>query len=1513
VTATLQGLRDALAAAVQDGTLTLTADATQPAAIDAFLSALPTRSLTLLGAQVELSDQPVTLVVSGTLADRWPLPGLATVVLAPQAATITYRGDDGDAVVTASATLTATLSGSGITLSLEGSLASDGSLLFSWPQGQQGQQGLSLATAATLAAEGRADASVPVAVSLLDSLSLSSFTLSFSFWGLAPTTLRFGLAADPDATWEIVPGQQVLRQVSVSFFSASRLTPGGWRPSYGGSVGATLALGQDYEVALSLGPGPVWEVDVVPTAGLPALEDLAALVGAGDEVRAGLQSVGLGDITLQAVRLGIDRATSALDFISMQGTLSLAGKVIDVCVRLPDFQFGGSLSDATPLSLTELLQYALGDAGGLPDVLVTELSLYAAPQAGCYRLVAEVEDNQVSAGKYGLTGLTLEIEKQGSGVAAAISAMAQVAGSPVMVTGSYGPGWQLAGELGPMSLSDLLADVLADVGLPSSMASLQLAGLTGTWNLSTGSFAFQGEVDLDIPLGPTTLTSTVALSVSSTVAAPSATRTTSGELTGTLSLGPMVFDLRYDFTPGQQVLKGAWNAQGQASFAALAAAFGLAAPATGVRLPDLSLTSMSFELDWSATGQQAFQLTGATSMGDAFFLVDRPQPGQPWGFVFGAAIAGGTSLSQVLSPVGISSEALDFIVLGGAFFLVSSAAFPALPVPGFAALAGQPLQVSPGVSAGVLADLGNTSGRPDVAALKSLLPGQPPVLLGEVTLSTSLAAIALTLRLNGSLKISGAGSSSLTLTDVALVLKPDPVALGLRGSIEFPVGSVSLLATGLLTVGESGLTAAFDIQGQGGQVLPFPLGFKGVHLTSLGVEMAVTLEPPAVAAGLLGQFVIGPQAPAHGGPPVPPRPLTAMPPPDEFVMIMGLDGELPNPLLLSMYLRELSIGQVIEALTDQPPQGLPAVLSQIIASDVMIYWCDAPAGIQQPDGTWAYAGTGFNAALNLYGFRAVAGFKIDAARGITGDACIDPVHIPGVIDLTGDGPGTPAGYTGQVTVAPGGPQIHISSLASPYLDISWVLTLFRTASQTLNAQLTRSGFTFEVNAASHGFSTNLSCSLGGRAHLEMAFSILLNTNVDLGEVNGAQLGQLRLANAELAATLVADASAAFSLTVNGDIKFNGASYGMPQLSLNVPFSSLAEIPDAITHYVQREGNATFQGAWATAGAYAELVARGLLAGGDQVGQVLRRAYGQSAEAAATAMKAAGYAATDTARALGSAYQQTMSSAAQALKTAGYPVADVGTELRQAYHASLQDATAALQAAGYPVYDVATTLHDTYGATASQAAQALKTAGYGAADIGTALKSGYGSSAGDVATALAAAGYGASDVASVLRHGYGIPDQDAATALRAAGYAPGDIGSALKSGYGTVDQDAAVALRAAGYGAGDVSGALRSAYGSSASSAAQLLKTAGYGLSDVGSALKSTYGASAQDVAAALRSAGYALSDVGNVIKDAFGLGPDQLHAALTAAGFAASDITGYFKSIGGAFSDLGKKLDPRNW
>lgn len=1516
----LSGLASAFTAALRDGTLTMTSGTSGATALDGYLATLPAQSLTLYDAAIEPHDQqwPASLVVRGTLTGTWPVSGLEGDTLRPTSATITYHQQQLAGPVTADLAVDATLTAGAHALALRGTLGDDGAMQFTLVSGTT----LSLADAVAVApggteAGGLADI-VPVGVALFGSLQLSAADLSVG--GPAGTSLTFTLDTEPDATWDIVPGQHVLRKIGVSLTIARQPAHRGGRLSAGGNVHATLHLGQDFEVVVGLRPGAFWEVDVVASAGLPVLETLASAIGvAGEDITGTLRSLGLGDITVQAVRLGIDRYSGKLAFAQVQGWLTLAGVVIDVGVSLPNFTFGGALSPRTPLNLTGLLTSTLGTADGLPDINVTELAMMATPSTGSYRLSVTIEDDKVTVGRYGLRQVHLGLARRAGVWSGEVVATVILGGTQVVVSGQYSAGWQVSGQLDRLSLAGLINEVLDDVGLPEVMSGAELRNLAGTWNLTSGAYTIDGELDLDVETGPVSVKTTFKLHVSYGADTKDSTggkggKSASGWLTGTLALGGMNFGLRYDFRPGEQVLKGTWDAKGGFSLTALADAFGLDAPSSsdGVALPELSLSAMSFEIDWATAGERAFRLAATTSLGSAFVVVDKPAPDKPWGFAFGVSVSGATKLSQLLAPTGLEVDALDFFQLDGAFFLVSSTQFTALSVPGFTALGGRPLAVSPGLSAGVLLNLGSSSDRPDVTALQKLMHGKPSVLLAEVTLGTSLSALAVTVQLAGGVTIAGSGASSITLADVSLVLKAEPLALSLRGSIEFPVGDTMLLATGFLTAGLEGVTAAFDIQGENGRELPFPMGFKGVHLYEIGVALAVTLEPPAVAFGLLGKFTVGPPPiavlrPAALALPVTARELaaaqalsasvarvalpassslaassalsrealpaaaahsvgsslSAMPPKDNFVMIMGLEGEVPNPLLLSMYLQELSVGKAIEAFTDQVPTGLPDVLTGIKATDLLIYWCDSPAGIQQPDGTWAYAGFGFNATLDLYGFHAHADLKIGSGTGsggglgggISGNACIDPLHMDGVIDLTGDGPGTPATYAGQVTVAAGGAQVHVSTLASPYLDISWNVTLFNTVSQSLDAELTTAGFTFNVDTEAPGFSSQLSCALRTTGSFSMNFSVLLDFPADLGQLNGVPLGLLDLNGTHLTASLKATVAPNLSITIDGNFDYQGVSYTLPHIQESVAYSSLAAIPQEIFRQVRDEATSLFGDIRGTADRYLNLFVAGLVSQATNPGSVLRQGYGYSADQVVSAMRTA----------------------------------------------------------GFDIDAVASALHTGFGFDPAQTAQLLRSAGVAAAEVGAALHAVFNSSPGEAGAALAAAGYAVSELTLTLRDVFRSSMTQSASVLWSVKFNAIDAATALHDAYGIGPEQVAVLLSEVGYGVADISVALKLIFNVAAGQATGVLQFAGYPVDQIAMALAAVWGAQPGELAAYLAAGGYPLSQVGGLVESLYHLNPDALGRALEAAGFPGQQIANFFNSLGGAFAEAVKKLDPTTW
>jgi len=430
MSADLRTLRGTLEGLRQRGAVTLAAGVTGVAELDGFLATLPGGAITLKRAVITADDpeRPASLTVAGSVAETWPVPGPAGLTLTIDRATVSLRSD-GDAVA-GSLEVSATATVGTQALPLRGT-AAGATLRFSLADGKQRR--LSLAEAAVAIIGPQATSYLPAGVPVFDSLRLTSATVAFGYWIGATTELSLELLGTGKAGWELVPGSLALRNVSATLGTAYRTSRAtGGRASFAGQVRGTLRLGQaDFEVTVPLIPGHRWELAVAPGQGLPSLADLAAVTGADPDLAqrlaAGLRSLGAGEITPQSVRLFADRHAGHLAGATVRGSAPLAGAHLDAEVSLPGFEVAGALAD--PASLT--LDQVAGDAGAVPDVAVSGLSLHAAPAADYYELAAEVGDGQLAADGRVLSDVAVEIVRAGSEVTATVTATISADGSPL--------------------------------------------------------------------------------------------------------------------------------------------------------------------------------------------------------------------------------------------------------------------------------------------------------------------------------------------------------------------------------------------------------------------------------------------------------------------------------------------------------------------------------------------------------------------------------------------------------------------------------------------------------------------------------------------------------------------------------------------------------------------------------------------------------------------------------------------------------------------------------------------------------------------------------------------------------------------------------------------------------------------------------------------------------------------------------------------------------------------------
>ncbi len=136
--------------------------------------------------------------------------------------------------------------------------------MLAWSSSEEGGT-LSLGDAMSMATDGRSLVQQPVGVLLSASMSLSSCTVSVSYADEVWTTIEFSLDADPAETWGVASG--ALKQIGVSFSAQYSLLQEDFQISNGGSIHATLDLGQEFTVVVGLSPRNFWEVDLTAENG----------------------------------------------------------------------------------------------------------------------------------------------------------------------------------------------------------------------------------------------------------------------------------------------------------------------------------------------------------------------------------------------------------------------------------------------------------------------------------------------------------------------------------------------------------------------------------------------------------------------------------------------------------------------------------------------------------------------------------------------------------------------------------------------------------------------------------------------------------------------------------------------------------------------------------------------------------------------------------------------------------------------------------------------------------------------------------------------------------------------------------------------------------------------------------------------------------------------------------------------------------------------------------------------
>ena len=808
------------------------------------------------------------------------------------------------------------------------------------------------------------------------------------------------------------------------------------------------------------------------------------------------------------------------------------------------------------------------------------------------RLVGDV------AARKGAADVTAWLEQQG-----VAGPVAQMVGNAIADPGTVA---LPAGTT--VSLGDAIAPFLpAGVTLPTTWASTTITSLSFTVAAAGTPMSFAGAVS--VPLAFANQVTSLDVTLSLAWASTATGSTITGSLGGSLPLGGQQLDAVMDLqtsTAGQVAgLHCSWKATGAEtiSLTGLCDSFGVVAPDSKQIKdpPNPGLTEVDLILDVDTAAGQKVEIVGAYGDGEAFVVVDHvtlPDTSSQWVLVLGAQLDDKLAKWPI---VGHDLAALDLDLAGGGMLLVSTADYTGLAIPplgdGTTPFGPFPVNVTDRFMATGVLDLGSATGpAQNVGAIDGQQSRPSDAPSGHLLVTVTLPTPTLTATL-GERNLFGL----FPLVDLSLTVAVSPPRFTLAGEVTLhfagkgQTNPSDLTFTAALTVTDESVTGWLDMKDTVPLVLPLA-DVTQVNIGELGGMMGIDFDKQEVIAGFMATFGFGTSAPT-GGPPDPSGfssmlPNTdgsggdgkpVRPTQDQCALVLGINDDLvvlPIPdldlLLLSVADADLTdiLATVVPGVSTAEMQAL---LGDIAVHNLLLYWCDEPpGGLVLPDGTLVQPGFQFHGGLDVWGkFQAWAELKVTTA-GFTGDATMSPISLGHVLTLAGTGDVTPDSDAAAAGVQPGGPLLHVSTQASPYLDINWDATLFGTASTTGNIVVAKDSFTFDLTTSVPGIDGALDCEItNGWTHLTAAFALSIDGTIVIPAIIvDVQLPSITLDDAcDLHLTL--DVSQGFELSIDGTLTFEGDTLTIPTLHLDESFTNLEDLPATMLKHIEEEAETIF--------------------------------------------------------------------------------------------------------------------------------------------------------------------------------------------------------------------------------------------------------------------------------------------------------------------------------------------------
>jgi hypothetical protein len=510
-----------------------------------------------------------------------------------------------------------------------------------------------------------------------------------------------------------------------------------------------------------------------------------------------------------------------------------------------------------------------------------------------------------------------------------------------------------------------------------------------------------------------------------------------------------------------------------------------------------------------------------------------------------------------------------------------------------------------------------------------------------------------------------------------------------------------------------------------------PFGITGLTIGNLAVEFRFG---DTIALGLEGEVVIGTGTTA----------VTLV-----AAMEFNIEADfLPDVFFISSS-GTINFGAIIGTFVAN--KYVPSVLNNISIFQFSFIIVANPAGWTDLLTGHRYgAGIGFSGTVSVYGLIAQFAVDVDYLNGLT---AIGQLSAP--LTLGPSHNGVAAVTIANATNWNQGPFISISSITTPYVNMSVALRIWEISTIQLQATISNNAFMLSFNFTLSSVVAFGQMAITAYIQNGSAFQFNANLNISVSDVGPIKVGSKNLGTIHPQFTLAASFSLSIGpgiqlgLSISATFALSGYRMTLPNTSLSVSSTSLTSFSQIPSFFKQELalvlwdiGAALFQ----SANALFQYVAGRFLRLTDDIGNIMKNYLRLGLSDAAVYLK----------------------SVADVM---GYGIEDVARLLKSGFNAVDKDLVIALKYAAYAVEDIAQVVSDLYNKAAEEVAEVLKAAGYELKHIATALKKAFN--------------YSAKDVAKFFKKAWNIADNVVNDALKFAGYAADKIEHAMDDVFGWI--------------------------------------------------------------------------------------------------------------------------------